>query len=105
MTGERSGWTWGAAGEEEEEGETGPASDKGRYNQVITSDKTEEEKESRGGALERDRGRGGMKAVRGLPGPIRERQRRRDSQAGIRCTRGGGKHGRKITDIRKYFGK
>lgn len=47
MMGEWRGWTWGARGE----GETGPVSDKGRYNQVITSDKIEEEKEKRGGVL------------------------------------------------------
>lgn len=44
-----------------------------------------------------------MKAVRGPLGSIRERQRSRDSQSGIRCMRG--KHERKITDTGKYFGK
>ncbi len=38
-------WTWGAG----EEGETGPVSDKDRYYQVITSDKTEK-RERRGRA-------------------------------------------------------
>lgn len=47
MMGEWRRWTRGAGGE----GERGPVSDKGRCNQVITSDKIEEEKESRGGVL------------------------------------------------------
>lgn len=47
MMGEWRGWTWGVG----EEGETGPVSDKGRYNQVITSDKIEEEEERRGSGL------------------------------------------------------
>lgn len=45
--GEQRRWTRGAR----EEGERGPMSDKGSYNQVITSDKIEEEKERRGGVL------------------------------------------------------
>lgn len=47
MMAEWGGWTWG----EGEEGETGPVSDKGGRNQVITSDKIEEEKERRGRVL------------------------------------------------------
>lgn len=89
--GEWRGRTWGVG----DVGETGPVSDKGRYNQVITSDKIEEEKGKRGRVLG-ERGRGVMKPVRGPPDSIRERQRIRDSQSGIRCTRG--KYGRKITD-------
>lgn len=44
MTGEWGRWTRGVGGE----GETGPVSDKVGYNQIITSDKIEEEKGRRG---------------------------------------------------------
>lgn len=44
MMGEWRRWIWGAG----EEGESSPVSDKGTYNQVITSDKIEEEKERKG---------------------------------------------------------
>lgn len=47
MMGEWRRWTWG----EGDEGARGPVSDKGSYNQVITSDKTEEEKGSSGRVL------------------------------------------------------
>lgn len=86
MMGEWRRRTWGAGGGE---GERGPVSDKGRYDQVITSDRMEEEEE-RTGQVEcwgRQK-RAGTPAVRGPLCSIRERQRRRDSQPGIRCTRG-----------------
>lgn len=47
ITAEQGGWTWVG-----EEGETGPMSDKGGCNQVIASDKTEEEKQKKVGREE-----------------------------------------------------
>lgn len=47
MMGEWRRWTWGAG----EEGESRPVSDKGRYNQVITSDKIGEEETERKGRV------------------------------------------------------
>ena len=69
-------------------------SDKGTYNQVITSDKIEEEKE-RKGSVGTDRERGGVKAVRGPLGSIRGRQRSRDSQ--VSDVQEGSMRGRSLT--------
>lgn len=58
VMGEWRRWRRGARGE----GERGPVSDKGRYDQVITSDKIEEEKVECWEGQKRER----MTAVRGI---------------------------------------